>query len=104
LNQLDLYPKDAVSTTKILFVNFGEKEMDYCLPIVNQLRAAGISTEIYPDSSKMKKQMSYANAKDIPYVAIVGETEMAEGKITLKNMATGEQQLLTIKEITDIQL
>ena len=104
LNQLDLYPKDAVSTTKILFVNFGEKEMDYCLPIVNQLRTAGISTEIYPDSSKMKKQMSYANAKDIPYVAIVGETEMAEGKITLKNMATGEQQLLTIKEITDIQL
>ncbi len=104
LNQLDLYPKDAVSTTKILFVNFGEKEMDYCLPIIAKLRAAGISTEIYPDSSKMKKQMSYANAKDIPYVAIVGETEMAEGKITLKNMATGEQQLLTIKEVTDIQL
>jgi histidyl-tRNA synthetase len=104
LNQLDLYPKDAVSTTKILFVNFGEKEMDYCLPIIAKLRAAGISTEIYPDSSKMKKQMSYANAKGIPYVAIVGETEMAEGKITLKNMATGEQQLLTIKEVTDIQL
>ncbi len=104
LNQLDLYPKEAVSTTKILFVNFGEKEMDYCLPIISQLRASGISTEIYPDSSKMKKQMSYANAKGIPYVAIAGETEMAEGKITLKNMVTGEQEMVTPQEIMNKQL
>ena len=104
LNQLDLYPKDAVTTTKILFVNFGEKEMDYCLPVVAKLRAAGISTEIYPDASKMKKQMSYANAKGIPYVAIVGENEMTEGKITLKNMVTGEQQMLSVNDIVNIQL
>ena len=103
LNQLDLYPKDAVSTTKILFVNFGEKEMDFCLPIIAKIRAAGISAEIYPDSAKMKKQMAYANAKNIPYVAIVGETEMAEGKVTVKNMETGEQQMMSTKEIANIQ-
>ncbi len=103
LNQLDLYPKDAISTTKVLFVNFGEREMEFCMPIVGKLRAAGISTEIYPDAAKMKKQMSYANAKQIPYVAIVGETEMQEGKVTLKNMETGEQQMLTADEIASIQ-
>lgn len=103
LNQLDLYPKDATATTKILFVNFGEAEMDYCLPIVSQVRAAGISAEIYPDAAKMKKQMSYANAKHIPYVAIVGETEMAAGKVTVKNMETGEQQLMTATEIANIR-
>lgn len=103
LNQLDLYPKDATATTKILFVNFGEAEMDYCLPIVSQVRAAGISAEIYPDAAKMKKQMSYANAKHIPYVAIAGETEMAAGKVTVKNMETGEQQLMTATEIANIR-
>ncbi len=103
LNQLDLYPKDAVSTTKILFVNFGEKEMDFCLPIIAKIRAAGISAEIYPDSAKIKKQMAYANTKNIPYVAIVGETEMAEGKVTVKNMETGEQQMMSTDEIADIQ-
>ena len=104
LNQLDLYPKEAVSTTKILFVNFGEKEMEYCLPIVGQVRAAGISAEIYPDTAKMKKQMSYANAKGIPYVVIVGESEMAEGKMTVKNMETGEQQLMTATELVSSKL
>ena len=103
LNQLNLYPKDATNTTKILFVNFGEKEMDYSLPIVSQVRAAGISAEIYPDASKMKKQMSYANAKHIPYVAIVGETEMQCGKVTVKNMETGEQQMMTAAEIANIR-
>lgn len=103
LNQLDLYPKDATAITKILFVNFGEAEMDYCLPIVSQVRAAGISAEIYPDAAKMKKQMSYANAKHIPYVAIAGETEMAAGKVTVKNMETGEQQLMTATEIANIR-
>ena len=99
LNQLDLYPEDAMTGTKVLFVNFGEKEQAYSIPIVKALRDAGVATEIYPDSVKMKKQMSYANAKQVPYVAIVGETEMAEGKVTLKNMLTGEQQLLSLEEL-----
>ena len=95
LNQLDLYPKEAVNATQLLFVNFGEQEADFCLPILSRVRAAGIRAEIYPDAAKMKKQMSYANAKQIPFVAIVGESEMAQGRITLKNMETGQQQLLT---------
>lgn len=95
LNQLDLYPQDAVAGTQVLFVNFGEKEMAYCLPLLGRLRASGISAEIYPDSAKMKKQMSYANAKAVPFVVMVGEDEMKEGKVVLKNMATGEQQILT---------
>ena len=99
LNQLDLYPKDALQTTQLLFVNFGEKEEAYLLPLVAQVRAAGIRTELYPESAKMKKQMSYADTKKIPYVAIVGETEMAEGKINVKNMITGEQQLITVDEL-----
>ena len=99
LNQLDLYPKDALQTTQLLFVNFGEKEEAYLLPLVAKVRAAGIRTELYPESAKMKKQMSYADTKKIPYVAIVGETEMAEGKINVKNMITGEQQLLTVDEL-----
>ena len=85
LNQLDLYPKEAVNGTQLLFVNFGEKETEYSLPILFKAREAGIRAEIYPDSTKMKKQMSYANAKQIPFVAIVGENEMNEGKVTLKN-------------------
>ncbi len=99
LNQLDLYPKEAVNGTRILFVNFGQAEADFCLPILAKLRNAGISAEIYPDSTKMKKQMSYANAKQIPFVAIVGESEMAEGKVMLKNMTTGEQNLVTPEEL-----
>lgn len=99
LNQLDLYPKEAVNTTKVLFVGFGEAERDYCLPILAQLRASGIKAEVYPDVAKMKKQMSYANAKQIPFVAIVGESEMAEGKVMLKNMETGEQELVTGEQL-----
>ena len=99
LNQLDLYPKDASAGTQVLFVNFGEAETAYVLPILAKVRAAGISAEIYPDSAKMKKQMSYANAKAVPFVAIVGENEMQEGKVTLKNMATGEQALITPDEL-----
>ena len=95
LNQLDLYPKESLNATQLLFINFGEKETAYCLPIVSAARQQGIRTEIYPDAVKMKKQMSYANAKAIPFVALAGETEMAEGKITLKNMTTGEQSLVT---------
>ena len=102
LNTLDLYPKEAVASTQLLFVNFGEKEAAYCLPIVAKARQAGIRTEIYPDSAKMKKQMSYANAKGIPFVAILGENEMNEGKVTLKNMATGEQAMVTAEELIKV--
>ena len=101
LNQLDLYPKEAVNGTQLLFVNFGEAEVAYVLPILSQARAAGIRAEIYPDAAKMKKQMSYANAKMVPFVAIVGENEMKEGKVTLKNMASGEQSLVTPDELVD---
>ncbi|SHK76200.1 histidine--tRNA ligase [Xylanibacter ruminicola] len=99
LNALDCYPKDATNGTQLLFINFGEKETAYCLPSVSKAREAGIRTEIFPDSTKMKKQMSYANAKQIPYVALAGENEMAAGKLTLKNMESGEQSLVTIDEI-----
>ena len=99
LNQLDLYPEDASFGTQLLFVNFGEAEAAYVLPVLAKVRAAGIRAEIYPDSAKMKKQMSYANAKAIPFVAIVGENEMNKGKVMLKNMATGEQSLLAPEEL-----
>ena len=95
LNALDLYPKDSLQTSQILFINFGEKETLYCMPILNKLRNAGIRAELFPDTAKMKKQMSYANAKQIPYVALAGDDEMKKGKITLKNMNTGKQELLT---------
>ena len=101
LNTLDLYPQEAVDATRILFINFGEKEADYCLPIIQQVRTAGLSAEIYPDSAKMKKQMSYANAKQIPFVALAGDDEMQAGKITLKNMTTGEQTLLTPQQLIE---
>ena len=99
LNALDCYPKDATNGTQLLFINFGDKETAYCLPAVAKAREAGIRTEIFPDSTKMKKQMSYANAKQIPFVALAGENEMSEGKLTLKNMESGEQSLVTIDEI-----
>ena len=99
LNALDLYPKDSLQTTQVLFINFGEKETAYCLPIINKVRAQGIRAEIYPDSAKMKKQMSYANAKQIPFVVLAGESEMAAQKVTLKNMETGEQVLVSPDEL-----
>ena len=102
LNQLALYPKEATSATRLLFVNFGEAEAAYCLPLLARIRQAGITAEIYPDASKMKKQMAYANAKDISFVAIVGENEMQTGQLTLKNMVTGEQQQLSIDEVISL--
>lgn len=102
MTQLELFPTDNAATTQIMFVNFGEKEQAYCLPRLNELRDAGINAEIFPDSAKMKKQMNYANKKQIPFVALVGENEMNEGKITLKNMANGEQTLCSVSEIIDI--
>ncbi len=101
LNQLDLYPKEAVNGTKLLFINFGEREAAYCLPVLQKVRARGVSAEIFPDAVKMKKQMAYANAHEIPFVALVGENEMNEGKVTLKNMATGEQALISVEELTE---
>lgn len=102
LNQLDLYPKEATTGTELLFVNFGAAETTYCLPILAAARQEGIRCEIYPDSAKMKKQMSYANAKNIPFVAIAGENEMNEQKVTLKNMVTGEQMLVSQDELIQV--
>lgn len=94
LNTLNLYPREATEGTQLLFINFGERETAYCMPLAREARKRGIRTEIYPDSVKMKKQMSYANAKGIPYVALAGENEIGEGMITLKNMTTGEQKTI----------
>ena len=102
MQQLNLFPEDNKATTQILFVNFGAKEERYCLPLMQQLRAAGINTEIYPEPAKMKKQMGYADKKGIRFVALVGETEMQENKIALKNMATGEQQNITLAQAVEI--
>ena len=101
LNTLDLYPKDSLTTTQVLFINFGDKETAYCLPIINKVRSQGIRAEIFPDAAKMKKQMSYANAKQIPFVVLAGENEMNAGKVTLKNMTTGEQSLLSTEELIE---
>lgn len=102
MNQLDLYPKDVTATTQILFISFGEIETSYCMKIAAQLRNSGIKAEIYPDAGKMKKQMGYADKKNIPFVAIVGEDEMNQNKVTLKNMLSGEQQLVAPEELINI--
>lgn len=95
LHALNLYPKETIGSTKLLFINFGDQETAYCLPLVNEARRQGVCTELFPDAVKMKKQMSYANAHEIPYVALAGENEMKENKITLKDMRSGEQKLLS---------
>ena len=99
MTQLDLFPKDNTTTTQILFVNFGSREEKYCLPLLKQLRANGINAEIYPEAAKMKKQMTYADKKGIPFVALVGENEMQEGIISLKNMLSGEQSNVRTDEL-----
>ena len=99
LNQLDLYPKEAVNGTQLLFINFGEREAAFSMQVLVKARMAGIRAELYPDCCKMKKQMSYANANGVPYVALVGENEINEGKVTLKNMETGEQRLVAPDEL-----
>ena len=101
LNTLDLYPAETSSATTVMFTNFGTAEAAASLKMANQLRAAGISAEVYPESTKMKKQMGYADALNVPFVAIVGETELAENKLMLKEMATGNQQLLSIEQAID---
>ena len=101
LGGLDLYPKEAEQGTQLLFINFGATETAYCLPVLRRCREAGIRTEIYPDSVKMKKQMTYANAKQVSFVVLAVEEEIAKGKLTLKNMATGEQTLVTPEELVE---
>lgn len=102
LNTLDLYPKEITTNTQLLFINFGDKEAEYCMPIVSKSRANGIRTELFPDAAKMKKQMSYANANNIPFVALAGDDEIQKGVVTLKNMETGEQIQVTAEEMISI--
>ena len=102
LNQLNLYPETSQEQTRVLFVSFGDSELRYCLSWANVLRQQGVNTEIYPEPAKMKKQMSYADNKNIPFVAIVGETEMQENKVMLKNMKTGEQKLVNLAELENV--
>lgn len=99
MEEKNLFPETITATTQLLFVNFGPAEEKYCLPVINQLRDKGINAELFPDSVKMKKQLTYANRKGIPYVAIVGEEEMKAGRITLKNMKTGEQKRVSASEL-----
>lgn len=101
LNQLDLYPKETVNATKILFVCFGDAEIAYSMPLVKEVRNAGIPAEIYPTPAKMKKQLGYADSKNIKYVAIVGSDEMEQKKVTLKNMETGEQEMLAVSDVIE---
>lgn len=101
LNQLDLYPKNAVERTRLLFVAFGQNELEACAKMAAQTRSNGINTEVYPELAKIKKQMTYADNNKIPFVAIVGENELNEGKVMLKNMQTGEQQLLDINQVIE---
>ena len=102
LNALNLYPEDTIETTRVMFVNFGEKETACCMQLASALRRNGIAVEIYPDNTKMKKQMAYANAKNIPFVAMVGENEMATSQVSLKNMVTGEQQTVAFDELESL--
>ena len=99
LNQLELYPKEALQSTELMFVNFGEVESLHCLKLLTEIRAAGIRAEIYPDQAKMKRQMTYADNNNIAYVAMVGQNEIEEGKISLRNMSSGEQELLGLAEV-----
>ena len=102
MNQLDLFPKDSILTTQIMFVNFGEREALHSLSLIAQIRTAGLSAELYPSSDKMKKQMGYANNHNIPYVAIIGESEMQERTIAVKNMSSGEQKSMSIEALIEL--
>ncbi len=102
LTQMNLFPEKLLETTKVIFMNFGEKEEAYCLPVLAKLRKNGVNAEIFPENAKMKKQMNYANKKEIPFVVLAGESEMAENKFTLKNMETGEQKSVSSKELLEL--
>ena len=99
LNELDLFPKELQSSTQVLFATFGQDELLYALRWTKELRAANIAVEVYPEPTKMKKQMGYADSKQIPFVAIVGGDEMAQGKVMLKNMSSGEQELVDLENL-----
>lgn len=99
MKELGLFPDQTMASTQVLFVNFGEKEQKYCLQLVNKLRQSGINAELYPDTSKIKKQMSYADNRKIPFVALVGENEMKENILTVKNMISGEQSRMTSEDL-----
>ncbi len=101
MNQLELYPEEVSVATQVLFVNFGDKEAAHCLKLAAELRSKGIKTEVYPDNAKMKKQMAYADKKQIGYVALLGENEIAKGLITLKDMHSGEQSFITLDEVVE---
>jgi len=101
MQHLNIFPEEIVASTKVMFVNFGEKEEKYCLPLIQELRSRGINSELFPDSAKMKKQMTYANNKNIPYVVLVGENEMAEGVLTVKDMISGEQFKMKFEELLE---
>ena len=101
LNQLNGFPAMSEENTRLLFINFGDKEQRFCLPLLKAVRAAGINAEIFPEAAKIKKQMSYADSKKIPFVAIVGENEINANAVTLKNMTSGEQQLVPVNELVD---
>lgn len=102
MNQLNLYPEESIRTTLIMFVNFGDKEAMHCLKLIEKLRNAGISAELYPSSDKMKKQMGYANSHAIPYVALIGESEMENNTVSVKDMNNGEQRSMSIEELISI--
>lgn len=102
MNDLNLFPENKDSQTQLLFINFGEKEAAHCLKLLMDARSGGINAELYPDNAKTAKQMKYANDKNIPFVALIGSNEMAEGKISLKNMISGEQQIISEKELISI--
>lgn len=104
LNQLGLYPEESIKGTQVLFVNFGQKEEEYILPLAMRMRRSGIPTEIYPEAAKMQKQLKYADANRIPYVSIIGEDEIKEGKLTLRNMISGEQKKLSVEECVGLLL
>jgi histidyl-tRNA synthetase len=101
MNELNLFPEMIAATTKVLFVNFGAAEEKFCLPILSSLRESGIPAEIFPEAAKLKKQLDYANRKKIPYTVLVGENEMKEGMLTLKDMQTGEQKLMTLEQVKE---
>ena len=99
LGGLDLFPKDGTAAARVLFTNMGEREIAYTLPIAASLRAAGVACEVYPDNTKLKKQFEYADRKGIPFLAIVGDQEVSEGSVTLKNLASGEQRSVPKDEL-----
>jgi len=104
IQELNLFPVNLGSTTKVLFINFGPDEEKYCMPVISEIRKSGISAEIYPDSVKMKKQLDYANKKNIPFVILIGENEIKSGLLTVKDMRTGDQRAMDIEELKIVLL